>query len=196
MKKGRVAKRTSNEATVYYWVAISPVGRLLLVGGAKGLLALQFQDGAHPLDIQPSWKKAREPFRAVLEQLREYFGGSRKRFQIALKLQGTPFQRQVWQALQRIPYGRTVSYGEVAQQMGSPQASRAVGAANGQNPVSIIVPCHRVIGANGKLVGYGGGLPIKAALLALEQRETGQKPLSIDRQRLASNRRPPVSSKV
>jgi len=107
----------------------------------------------------------------VLEQLQQYFDGSRKRFQIKLNLQGTSFQRQVWQALQRIPYGRTVSYGEIAMQVGFPKASRAVGAANGQNPVSIIVPCHRVIGKNGQLVGYGGGLPIKEALLDLERRE-------------------------
>lgn len=152
-----------------YWISPSPVGRLLLVGSSDGLQTLQFQDGAHPLDIQPTWKKAREPFRAVLEQLKEYFDGSRTRFQITLNLKGTPFQRHVWRALQRIPYGQTVSYGEIARQVGSPNAPRAVGAANGQNPVSIIVPCHRVIGANGQLVGYGGGLPIKTALLALEQ---------------------------
>jgi methylated-DNA-[protein]-cysteine S-methyltransferase len=150
-------------------MSTSPVGRLLLVGSSEGLQALQFQDGAHPLDIQPTWKKSREPFRAVLEQLKEYFDGSRTQFQITLNLQGTPFQRHVWKALQRIPYGQTVSYGEIAKQVARPKASRAVGAANGQNPVSIIVPCHRVIGSNGKLVGYGGGLPIKTALLALEQ---------------------------
>ncbi|MGE0473198.1 MAG: methylated-DNA--[protein]-cysteine S-methyltransferase [Nitrospirales bacterium] len=164
-----VAKKSSKEVQVSYWVCSSPVGRLLLVGNAKGLQGLQFQDGAHPLTIQPAWKKSREPFLAVLEQLQEYFDGSRTRFQIPLNLQGTPFQRQVWQALQRIPYGRTVSYGDIAKKVGSPLASRAVGAANGQNPVSILVPCHRVIGANGKLVGYGGGLPIKQALLELEQ---------------------------
>ncbi|MGD9852305.1 MAG: methylated-DNA--[protein]-cysteine S-methyltransferase [Nitrospirales bacterium] len=169
MKKISVTKKSSKEAEVSYWICSSPVGRLLLVGSAKGLQVLQFQDGAHPLDIQGSWKKAREPFRVVMEQLKAYFDGSRFGFHIPLNLEGTPFQRRVWQALQRIPYGRTVSYGEIARQVGSPQASRAVGAANGQNPVSIIVPCHRVIGANGKLVGYGGGLPIKTALLELEQ---------------------------
>ncbi len=169
MQKARAVKRSPKESNLSYWISTSPVGRLLLVGSAKGLQALQFQDGAHPLPIQPTWQKAREPFRAVLEQLQEYFGGSRTRFQVKLDLQGTPFQRRVWQALQRIPYGRTVSYGDIAKQVARPKASRAVGAANGQNPVSIIVPCHRVIGANGKLVGYGGGLPIKTALLALEQ---------------------------
>jgi len=169
MTKPAVTKNSSKNFELSYWISPSPVGRLLLVGNADGLQSLQFQDGAHPLDIQPTWKKAPEPFGAVLEQLKEYFDGSRTRFQITLNLQGTSFQRQVWQALQRIPYGRTVSYGEIARQVGSPNASRAVGAANGQNPVSIIVPCHRVIGANGQLVGYGGGLPIKTALLELEQ---------------------------
>ena len=167
--KPPVPQKALKDSEIFYWISPSPVGRLLLVGNPDGLQALQFQDGAHPLDIQPTWTQSRKPFRAVLEQLEEYFDGSRTRFQITLNLQGTPFQRHVWKALQRIPYGRTVSYGEIAQQVGSPKASRAVGAANGQNPVSIIVPCHRVIGSNGKLVGYGGGLPIKTALLALEQ---------------------------
>ncbi|WP_447965097.1 methylated-DNA--[protein]-cysteine S-methyltransferase [Nitrospira sp. Ecomares 2.1] len=164
-----MTQKSSKELEVSYWISPSPVGRLLLVGSPDGLHALQFQDGAHPLDIQPAWTKSREPFHAALEQLKEYFDGSRTQFQIALNLQGTCFQRHVWKALQGIPYGRTVSYGEIARQVGSPKASRAVGAANGQNPVSIIVPCHRVIGSSGKLVGYGGGLPIKTALLALEQ---------------------------
>jgi methylated-DNA-[protein]-cysteine S-methyltransferase len=169
MTKSPVTKKSSKDSEIFYWISPSPVGLLLLVGSSDGLQALQFQDGAHPLDIQPTWKKSREPFRAVLEQLKEYFDGSRTQFQITLNLQGTPFQRHVWKALQRIPYGQTVSYGEIAKQVARPKASRAVGAANGQNPVSIIVPCHRVIGSNGKLVGYGGGLPIKTALLALEQ---------------------------
>lgn len=168
------------ESDVSYWICESPVGRLLLVGRPQGLQALQFQDGAHPLDIQPTWRKAREPFRDLLEQLREYFNGSRTRFQVKLDLHGTPFQRQVWQALQRIPYGHTTSYGAIAEHVGRPQASRAIGAANGQNPVSIIVPCHRVIGANGHLVGYGGGLPIKITLLELEQFQTGKKSFSVD----------------
>ena len=177
MKKELVAKKSSKEPEVSYWICSSPVGRLLLVGNSKGLQALQFQDGAHPLDIHPTWKKTREPFRAVLEQLQEYFAGSRTRFQVKLDLHGTLFQRKVWQALQRISYGQRVSYGEIAKQVGRPKASRAVGAANGQNPVSIIVPCHRVIGANGHLVGYGGGLPIKTALLELEQQKMGKKSL-------------------
>lgn len=169
MKKPEKIQNTSREPDVRYWICSSPVGRLLLVGTAQGLQALQFQDGTNPLDIHPTWKKNRESFRMVLEQLKEYFDGSRSRFQIPLNLRGTPFQQRVWRELQGIPYGRTVSYGDIARKLGKPQASRAVGLANGQNPVSIIVPCHRVIGSNGKLVGYGGGLSIKAALLQLEQ---------------------------
>lgn len=175
MTKPPVTQKSSKELEISYWISPSPVGRLLLVGNPDGLQALQFQDGAHPLDIQPTWTKSPEPFHAALEQLKEYFDGSRTRFQIALNLQGTSFQRHVWKALQGIPYGRTVSYGEIARQVGSAKASRAVGAANGQNPVSIIVPCHRVIGANGRLVGYGGGLPIKIALLQLERPITGKR---------------------
>ena len=105
-----------------------------------------------------------------MAQLREYFEGTRQVFDVPLALSGTPFQLKVWAALTDIPYGETITYGELAQRIGQPDAVRAVGAANGKNPVPIIVPCHRVIGSNGKLTGYGGGLPIKAALLDLERR--------------------------
>lgn len=152
-----------------YWIWPSPVGDLLLRHNGQGLCGLQFQDGAHPLAIDKSWNQQRGPFIPVIQQLEEYFSGRLKRFTIPLSLEGTVFQRSVWRALKTIPYGKTVSYGDISQKIGNPKASRAVGAANGQNPVSIIVPCHRVIGANGKLVGYGGGLPIKTALLELEQ---------------------------
>ncbi len=152
-----------------YWIWPSPVGDLLLVHDGKGLCRLQFQDGAHPLDIDENWKKQRSLLKDVITQLEEYFAGRLQRFTIPLSLEGTAFQRSVWRALKTIPYGKTVSYGAISNKIGNPKASRAVGAANGQNPVSIIVPCHRVIGANGKLVGYGGGLPIKSALLELEQ---------------------------
>ena len=102
-------------------------------------------------------------------QLDEYFAGTRTRFDLPLRLHGTPFQVEVWEQLRRIPYGETISYGELARRVGNANASRAVGLANGQNPLPIVVPCHRVIGANGKLTGYGGGLPIKARLLELER---------------------------
>lgn len=153
----------------YYWIWPSPVGKLLLLGDGRALHGLHFQDGAHPLGIENNWKKQRSPFTPVIKQLEEYFEGRLQRFTIPFSLEGTEFQRSVWRALKTIPYGKTASYGAISKKIGNPKASRAVGAANGQNPVSIIVPCHRIIGANGKLVGYGGGLAIKKALLEIEQ---------------------------
>ena len=153
-----------------YWIWPSPVGALLLIHDGRGLCGLNFQDGAHPLEIDEEWKKQQRPFTFVIKQLKDYFAGRLHTFTIPLSLKGTAFQRDVWRALQTIPYGATASYGAIAKKIGKPKASRAVGAANGQNPVSIITPCHRVIGQGGQLVGYGGGLPIKKALLELEQR--------------------------
>jgi methylated-DNA-[protein]-cysteine S-methyltransferase len=151
-----------------YWIWPSPVGQLLLIDNGRALCGLHFQDGLHPLEIDEGWKKQRSPFKDVIQQLERYFAGRLQNFTIPLDCEGTAFQRSVWHALQTIPYGVTASYGAIAKKIRNPKASRAVGAANGQNPVSIIVPCHRVIGANGKLVGYGGGMPIKKALLELE----------------------------
>jgi methylated-DNA-[protein]-cysteine S-methyltransferase len=142
----------------------------LLIGDARGLSGLNFQNGPHPVEPDPAWKERRGPFKEVIQQLEGYFAGRLRTFHVELSLQGTDFQLSVWHALRRIPYGDTASYSGIASQIGNPKASRAVGAANGQNPISIIVPCHRVIGKNGHLVGYGGGLPIKKALLALERR--------------------------
>ena len=158
---------------IFYYLLQSPVGQLLLVGNRDGLSRLQFQDGKHPYPIHSQWTKDRRVFENVIAQLKDYFDGKRKRFTVKLAQEGTEFQRRVWRALRTIPYGETVSYGDIAKQIGNPQACRAVGAANGNNPVSIIVPCHRVIGHNGKLVGFGGGLPIKRALLELERRHDG-----------------------
>ncbi len=152
-----------------YWVWKSPVGRLLLVGNEKGLSGLHFQDGNHPQSLEANWTKRRSGFQGVIQQLNAYFQGELTVFRVKLALQGTPFQLAVWKALTTIPYGQTASYGEIACQIGNPKACRAVGAANGMNPVSIIVPCHRVIGKGGNLVGFGGGLGIKQALLDLEQ---------------------------
>jgi len=160
---------TSTSHSRSYWIWPSPVGKLLLLDDGQGLCGLQFQDGAHPLEIEKNWKKQRSPFVRVMQQLEEYFAGRLQKFTIPLSLHGTAFQLSVWKALQAIPYGETVSYGTISKKIGNPKASRAVGAANGNNPVSIIVPCHRVIGSTGKLVGYGGGLTIKTALLELEQ---------------------------
>ncbi len=151
-----------------YCVWASPVGRLLLVGDHDGLHGLHFQDGKHPMNIDKAWQENRRLFKDVIKQLEQYFSGRLQKFSVPLALEGTKFQRSVWRALTTIPYGATMSYGAIAKKVGNAHASRAVGAANGQNPVSIIVPCHRVIGGNGQLVGYGGGLSIKKTLLDLE----------------------------
>ena len=146
----------------------SPVGDLLLVGDERRLRGLYMQAGRRPATVGPAWKRADEPFAAAREQLGEYFAGERTEFDLPLAPDGTPFQAQVWEALTRIPYGRTASYGEIARGIGHPSASRAVGMANGRNPISILVPCHRVIGTDGKLTGYAGGVERKRFLLELE----------------------------
>lgn len=147
----------------------SPVGPLLLAGDGSSLKLIHFQSGPHARSPDREWTADPRPFAAVIAQLEEYFAGVRRSFDLPLAPDGTTFQRTVWQALTRIQYGETVSYGEIARQIGNPQASRAVGLANGANPLPIIVPCHRVIGANGSLTGFGGGLEIKRRLLALER---------------------------
>ena len=152
-----------------YWHEIdSPIGRLLLAGDGDSLIQLCFQSGPRPQRPADEWIAAGAPFRLAIKQLGEYFAGKRRRFDLPLAPRGTEFQRRVWRALTEIPYGKTVSYGALARRIGKPSASRAVGLANGANPLPIIVPCHRVIGADGSLTGFGGGLPIKRQLLALE----------------------------
>ncbi len=152
-----------------YWHTIdSPVGRLLLGGDGERLTRIDFQDGPQPLRPAAHWQPAVRPFAAAIEQLAQYFAGQRRRFDLPLAPTGTEFQLRVWQALRVIPYGTTLSYGELARRIGNPRASRAVGLANGANPLPVVVPCHRVIGANGALTGFGGGVPIKRALLVLE----------------------------
>lgn len=152
-----------------YWHEIdSPVGRLLLGGDGERLTRIHFQGGPDPLRPPTHWQAAAAPFAAAIEQLRAYFAGRRRRFDLPLAPAGTDFQRRVWQALCAIPYGATISYGELARRIGNPRGARAVGLANGANPLPVVVPCHRVIRANGALSGFGGGVPIKRALLALE----------------------------
>jgi methylated-DNA-[protein]-cysteine S-methyltransferase len=146
----------------------TPVGPLLLVGDDHALQRIDFVNGRHA-PTQPPSQPRDDVFVDAVAQLTEYFDGRRRRFELSLAPQGTPFQQRVWNALLDIPYGQTISYGELASRIGQPGASRAVGLANGSNPIPIVIPCHRVIGANGKLTGYGGGLPIKQRLLALEQ---------------------------
>jgi methylated-DNA-[protein]-cysteine S-methyltransferase len=154
--------------TFYYKLMPSPVGELLLVAGPRGLTNIVYPNdrGSHvPLQ---QWKEGGSVCHAAAQQLKEYFGGIRNTFDLPLDPHGTPFQQRVWRALLAIPYGETISYGELARRIGRPTSQRAVGAANGQNPLPIVVPCHRVIGSNGSLTGYGGGLPIKQHLLELE----------------------------
>jgi methylated-DNA-[protein]-cysteine S-methyltransferase len=141
---------------------------LLLAGSCGALTLVHFQSGPRPWRPPGEWLQQEQPFRPAITQLREYFAGTRRHFELALAPRGTPFQLAVWQVLRAIPYGQTMSYGEIARGLGRPEAARAVGLANGANPLPIIVPCHRVIGADGSLTGFGGGLPIKRALLQLE----------------------------
>lgn len=152
----------------------SPIGPLTLRGGAGGLTALDFPGRGGPRaegDHDPA------AFADAVRQLDEYFAGRRQRFELPLDLGGTPFQRAVWARLLRIPYGTTISYAELAASLGRPDRVRAVGGAVGRTPVPIIVPCHRVIGSDGALTGYGGGLQRKAALLDLERRgAAGEQP--------------------
>ena len=149
----------------------SPLGPLLLVADEAGLRSIEFVTGNRPARINPEWREDIEQLRQPIRQLGAYFSGELETFDLPLKPQGTPFQLAVWQRLCEIPYGETISYGELARRLGNPNASRAVGLANGTNPIAIVIPCHRVIGSNGKLTGYGGGLDIKEKLLALERRQ-------------------------
>lgn len=149
----------------------SPVGPLLLAADDGGLRRIEFVNGRNPVQADPQWRDDAEPLRETIRQLRAYFAGELEAFDLPLAPEGTPFQLGVWNRLGEIPYGETISYGELARRIGNPNASRAVGLANGSNPIPIVIPCHRVIGSNGKLTGYGGGLPIKEKLLALERRQ-------------------------
>jgi methylated-DNA-[protein]-cysteine S-methyltransferase len=151
-----------------YCETSSPVGTLLLAGDEQGLRILNFQDAPHPLKPGKEWRRSQKAFHEAVAQLEAYFAGRLRAFDLPLAPQGTAFQLQVWQALRTIPYGETLSYSGLAQRIGKPAAVRAVGAANGRNPIAIIIPCHRVIGADGSLTGFGGGLPVKRTLLALE----------------------------
>jgi len=153
-----------------YQTMTSPVGRLTLVGSDQGLAAVLWEDDDPArVRLSPAVADAAHPtLLQAQQQLGEYFAGKRRTFTLKLDPAGTEFQNRVWNALRTIPFGETRSYGDIADQIGSRKAVRAVGAANGRNPLSIIVPCHRVIGANGKLTGFAGGLEVKARLLALE----------------------------
>ena len=151
-----------------FWETPSPVGPLLLSGDEQGLRGISFQAGPHASVPSSRWTRAREPFEHAIAQLEEYFAGARRHFELPLAPEGSSFQLSVWTMLRRIPYGETVTYGELARRLGRSSAARAVGAANGQNPIPIVIPCHRVVGSDGSLTGFGGGLDVKRRLLSLE----------------------------
>lgn len=159
----------------FYKAVASPVGKLKLVASDKGLAAILWEnDDPKRVRLSELIEAPRHPVLLQTEQqLNEYFAGKRARFTVALDMVGTDFQKKVWGALLTIPFGETRSYGDIARQIGQPTASRAVGAANGRNPVSIITPCHRAIGSNGALTGFAGGLEAKQYLLSLEGKREG-----------------------
>lgn len=157
---------------MYYCYLNTPVGDLLLAGDDDALSLIGFPKGKMRRDPEPDWIFNEKPLAEARRQLRQYFAGERREFDLPLNLTGTDFQVQVLEELQRIPYGETTSYGDIAKRIGRPKAVRAVGAANGRNPLPIIVPCHRVIGSGGDLTGFGGGLDTKEALLRLEAENT------------------------
>jgi len=159
--------------TTYYTYMPSPVGELLLAGDNDALQVIGFSSGNKARGANTEWERKDYPFRQVRKQLNEYFEGKRKTFDVELAPRATPFQAKVLDQLLKIPYGETCSYIDIARALDNPKASRAVGTANGNNPIPIIIPCHRVIGANGSLTGFGGGLPSKRFLLDLETSNSG-----------------------
>jgi methylated-DNA-[protein]-cysteine S-methyltransferase len=171
MKSAAPPAKASTLETVFYTRYESPIGWLLLAGSCNALRLVSFSSGSGTHDIDPAWRENESEFSEVIQQLQAYFAGKRIAFDVPLLLQGTDFQNSVWRMLQEIPYGETLSYKELATRIGNPKAVRAVGAANGANPIPIIIPCHRVIGNDGSLTGFGGGLPLKKKLLELESRQ-------------------------
>jgi methylated-DNA-[protein]-cysteine S-methyltransferase len=161
----------------YYSLLSTPIGELLLTADAMALTGVYFAGCDHIPAASRSWK--RNPRHAILrqtaDQLQEYFAGARKNFSLTLQLAGTPFQKAVWREIARIPYGETTTYSELARRAGAPRAIRAAGTSTGQNPFSIIIPCHRVVGKGGKLRGFAGGLERKRQLLELERAESSSR---------------------
>ena len=158
----------------YHTIMASPLGRILLTADDHGLTGINFQDAKGAKKPPRGSVESGAPFREAERQIRNYFRGELREFNLPLSFSGTAFQRSVWKSLSDIPYGKTISYQELAKRIGKPTACRAVGAANGRNPLPIVVPCHRVIGSNGQLTGYYGGTHLKEYLLKLESREKKQ----------------------
>jgi methylated-DNA-[protein]-cysteine S-methyltransferase len=151
-----------------YTTLDSPIGELLLLGDGRSLRGLYMQEGRTAIRVRAEWREAEQPFAQTRIQLDQYFAGLRSSFDLPLTMRGSEFELRVWSALREIPYGESTNYGEIARRLGEPGAARAVGVANARNPIAVIVPCHRVIGADGSLTGYGGGLARKRFLLDLE----------------------------
>lgn len=165
-----------SEQVMHYTYTDSPLGKLLIAGNASGLAGIWFEGQKYEAKPQPGWleKPKEKLLLTTIRQLDKYFNSKLKHFEIPLVLRGTEFQQSVWQELLNIPHGKTITYGELATRLGKPSAVRAAAAAVGRNPASIVVPCHRVVGANGSLTGYAGGLDRKKNLLQLEQLAVGE----------------------
>ena len=163
----RKTKRIS-PAIRHYTFVETPVGRLLIAGAREIVMLSNFPTGSQAMQPWPEWLRDDNMFSNAKQQFTEYFEGTRTEFTMAVEMDGTNFQKQCWTALRQVPYGATISYGELAQRIGRPGASRAVGAANHANPLPLVVPCHRVIGSDKSLTGFGGGLDTKLQLLAME----------------------------
>jgi len=164
----------AQEKTVYTYLD-SFVGKTLIAQNEMGVKTIWFMEGTKTRAPESGWRHEKNLKTEAVRQLRAYFGGELREFDLTLLLEGTPFQQEVWKALQQIPYGETVSYGDIAKRIGRPKAVRAVGGANGKNHIPIVVPCHRVIGSSGHLTGFGSGVDIKAALLDHELKYSGNK---------------------
>jgi methylated-DNA-[protein]-cysteine S-methyltransferase len=164
-------RKAEEVSAVYYMTFESPVGPLLLAGDSNALRRVSFESSKRCAPPRPDWKQDKAPFEEVVRQLQAYFRGKLKEFDLPLAMEGTEFQLRVWNELRTIPYGETISYAQLAGRIGNPKAVRAVGLANGSNPIPIIVPCHRVIGSDGSLTGFGGGLSTKKKLLDLENNQ-------------------------
>jgi methylated-DNA-[protein]-cysteine S-methyltransferase len=164
-------RRAEKTSAVCYAMFESPVGRLLLAGDWSVLRLVSFESSKRSASPRRGWKQDKAPFAEVILQLQDYFRGELRKFDLPLAMEGTDFQLRVWNALRAIPYGETISYAQLAERIGNPKAVRAVGLANGSNPIPIIIPCHRVIGSDGSLTGFGGGLSTKKKLLDLENKQ-------------------------
>ncbi len=164
-------RKAEKVSAVYYTTYESPVGPLLLAGESNALRRVSFESSKRSAPPGADSKLDKKPFAEVIRQLQAYFNGELKEFDLPLAMEGTEFQLRVWNALRTIPYGETISYAQLAERIGNPKAVRAVGLANGSNPIPIIVPCHRVIGSDGSLTGFGGGLSTKKMLLELENKQ-------------------------